>query len=148
MDITKQAPRPATPGSTGTIRAGLETVPGTVRGGAAAAAAAGLRVGAAPGKIAVIAVHQEALLHRLVPAAETVGWQVCKTPHQKSVTTAWDPATRSQWGRGRPAAQGEMPHSPMGASSVDLSLSLSELELGRGLRPRFLCRWEDPIIGS
>lgn len=36
----------------------------------------------------------------------------------------------------------------MGASSVDLSLSLSELELGRGLRPRFLCRWEDPIMGS
>jgi len=31
---------------------------------------------------------------------------------------------------------------------VDLSLSLSELELGRGLRPRFLCRCEEPIIGS
>lgn len=31
---------------------------------------------------------------------------------------------------------------------MDLSLSLSELELGRGLRPRFLCRWEDPIMGS
>lgn len=43
---------------------------------------------------------------------------------------------------------GGLPHPPMGASSVDLSLSLSELELGRGLRPRFLCRWEDPIIGS
>lgn len=41
-----------------------------------------------------------------------------------------------------------VPCSPMGASSVDLSLSLSELELGRGLRPRFLCRWEEPIMGS
>lgn len=58
------------------------------------------------------------------------------------------PATCSQQGHGCLAARGELPHPPMGASSADLSLSLSELELGRGLRPRFLCRWEDPIIGS
>lgn len=46
------------------------------------------------------------------------------------------------------SAQGQLLHPPMGASSLDLSLSLSELELGRGLRPRFLCRWEEPMMGS
>lgn len=116
------------------------TVPGSVRGSATAAAAAGLRVGAAPGQIAVVAVHQETLLHRLVPTAETIGWQICKKHPTRSYNHG-DPAMC-------PAAPGEPPHPPMGASSVDLSLSLSELELGRGLRPRFRCRWEDSMIGS